>query len=235
MIISHRHKFIFIKTRKTAGTSVEIALSEHCGPEDVLTRFGPPEDEHMRLQLTGIGGQNYRLPLQRLRYSEARWAAKNRRVPRFRQHDTAELVRHYVRSNIWSEYLTFTIERNSFDKAVSRYHWHPGRTRPPMEEFFARSPVLHLSDWPAYTVNDDVIVDRVVRFEQLQDDLDEVTNLLSIPALSLPRAKGGHRPKKSHYSDALSPTSRARVELVCAKEICHFGYQWGPQNTDAAV
>ncbi|MEL6382956.1 MAG: chondroitin 4-O-sulfotransferase, partial [Cyanobacteria bacterium J06626_18] len=32
MIISHEYKFIFLKTRKTAGTSIEIALSKFCGP-----------------------------------------------------------------------------------------------------------------------------------------------------------------------------------------------------------
>ena len=36
MIVSHAHKFIFIKTKKTAGTSLEIALSKYCGAEDVL-------------------------------------------------------------------------------------------------------------------------------------------------------------------------------------------------------
>ena len=32
MIISHEHKFIFLKTKKTAGTAIEAALSELCGP-----------------------------------------------------------------------------------------------------------------------------------------------------------------------------------------------------------
>jgi hypothetical protein len=40
MIISHKHKFIFLKTRKTASTSTEFALNEICGPEDVVTPVG---------------------------------------------------------------------------------------------------------------------------------------------------------------------------------------------------
>jgi hypothetical protein len=39
MIISHKHKFIFFKTKKTAGTSIEIALSKYRGPDDVITPF----------------------------------------------------------------------------------------------------------------------------------------------------------------------------------------------------
>ena len=36
MIISHKHKFIFIKTKKTTGTSVEIFLSNICGLDDIV-------------------------------------------------------------------------------------------------------------------------------------------------------------------------------------------------------
>jgi hypothetical protein len=37
MIVSHEHKFIFLKTKKTAGTSIELALNALCGPDDVIT------------------------------------------------------------------------------------------------------------------------------------------------------------------------------------------------------
>ena len=40
MIISHTHKYIFIKSLKTAGTSVEAALSKHCGENDMVTPLG---------------------------------------------------------------------------------------------------------------------------------------------------------------------------------------------------
>ena len=36
MIISHRYKFIFIKTHKTAGSSMEMALGPLCGPDDII-------------------------------------------------------------------------------------------------------------------------------------------------------------------------------------------------------
>ena len=39
MIISHKHKFIFFKTRKTAGTSLQIALSEFCEDGDVRNKY----------------------------------------------------------------------------------------------------------------------------------------------------------------------------------------------------
>ena len=37
MIISHKYKFIFIKTRKTAGTTIEYNLSKYLGHNDIIT------------------------------------------------------------------------------------------------------------------------------------------------------------------------------------------------------
>ena len=48
MIISHRHKFIFLKAQKVAGTSVEVALAQHCGEDDIVTSisaFNPQWNE----------------------------------------------------------------------------------------------------------------------------------------------------------------------------------------------
>ena len=45
-IVSHKFGFIFCKTRKTAGTSLEVYLGRRCGPEDIVTPILPPNPEH---------------------------------------------------------------------------------------------------------------------------------------------------------------------------------------------
>ena len=44
LIISHRHRFIFIRTIKTASTTVEIFLRHYCGPDDVVTPLYADEE-----------------------------------------------------------------------------------------------------------------------------------------------------------------------------------------------
>ena len=58
MIVSHKHKFIFLKTKKTAGTSIELALSRLCGPADVIT---PLTADRRGAATGGRGAQNWRL------------------------------------------------------------------------------------------------------------------------------------------------------------------------------
>jgi hypothetical protein len=39
MIISHKYKFIFIKNRKVAGSSVEKYINPYLGDSDIITKF----------------------------------------------------------------------------------------------------------------------------------------------------------------------------------------------------
>ncbi len=63
MIYSRQSDFLFIKGRKVGGTSMEIALSILCGPEDIITPI-TPVDERERLRRGGRGAQNYSGPLR---------------------------------------------------------------------------------------------------------------------------------------------------------------------------
>ena len=52
MIASFSNNFIFLKTRKVGGTSLEIVLSSWCSGDDVCTAL-PPADERIRARFGG--------------------------------------------------------------------------------------------------------------------------------------------------------------------------------------
>ena len=123
MIVSHEHRFIFLKTRKTAGTSVEIALSGICGPDDIITPI-TPADEVLRADRRGP--QNFESPPL---------------VREATNHSPARKAREIVGEDVWRDYTKFTVERNPWDQVVSSYYW-AARTMadPPSFEVFVRRP-----------------------------------------------------------------------------------------------
>ncbi|MEO1297640.1 MAG: sulfotransferase family 2 domain-containing protein [Cyanobacteria bacterium J06636_16] len=231
MIINHRYKFIFLKTIKTAGTSLEIALSEFCGPEDVITRINNA-DEAIRQQLGFKGPQNYT-------FQGVYGEATNRTLQlqnnagdqkAFYNHAPAQFIRNHVSNCLWNNYFKFCFERNPFDKAISLYYFfiaeHPELPADITEHLRATS-VDYLSNWCRYTIEDKVAVDFVGRYETLSDDLETIRQRLGLPhPIRLPRAKGDFRKDRRHYSQVLPSDSRNWIATTCAKEMNHFGYAW---------
>jgi hypothetical protein len=236
MIVNHRYRFIFLKTRKTGGTSVEIALSKWCGPGDVVTAV-TAEDEAIRTQLGYVGPQNTEVALRRYSFGDFRRLIKEGRRKAFFNHAPLRFVRGSLSPRVWNSYFKFSIERNPFDKAISRYYWSArDMTDPPPIGRFLRdlNPRL-LSNWPIYADGEELGVDFIVRFERLQEDLAVVTQRLGIPGnLDLPRAKGGYRRDRRHYSEVLGPEDRVFLEQVCRREISAFGYEWEDRPTRQA-
>ena len=239
MIISHSRKFIFIKTFKTGGSSLEIALSKYCGKDDILTELDPPE-EALRRERYGIGAQNFERPL-RSYGALALWRRATRGTlrRRFGEHQSAYRVRESVGEDIWNSYFTFTVVRHPFDRCVSRYfysrerephvpresRWHTDR----IGEFLRYNPDRIVENWKLYTECDEVIVDFVARYEHLEADLAHVSERIGLPEnladeMAQIRAKGGMRPESATAETMLNDRHRALISLLCAKEMELFGY-----------
>jgi Sulfotransferase family len=227
MIINHRYRFIFLKTVKTAGTSVEIALSKFCTPEDVITPI-TDEDEQLRRALGYQGPVNCLVPFRR--YSVLDWSrflATRRRLGFF-NHAPAKFVRQHVEPDVWNTYFKFTVERNPFDKVVSKYYWDY-RGEPPLtlDEWIRQGKGSRIPAFDIYSLNGEVAVDRILRFEKLTEELDEITRHLGLPEpLQLPRAKGSFRKDRRHYREIMGEEGRRRLAAVYARELALLDYSF---------
>ena len=206
MIVSHAHRFIFLKTKKTGGTSMELALRQICGDDDIITPVSP-EDEVLGASLGARGPQNCTL-------SET--ALVN--------HMTAQEVKSLLPSHIWDNYYKFTIERNPFDKAISLYYWTYRKKdiRPQMQDFLANCSQDRISNWNIYTIEGIVAVDAIIRYEHLPVDLKSVEKAIGQKIPELPNAKSTQRLDRRHYQDVLSEEDISIIRRKCANEIACF-------------
>lgn len=230
MIVCHEHRFVFLKTNKTAGTSAEIALSTVCSDSDIITPVSPP-DETLRREYGGHPPANYLRPWRD--YSMTDWRRlllKRRRKLRFYNHIPAREARPLLGEKIWGSYFKFCFERNPWDRVVSYYYWYHRRGgAPSLSEFVAsdRPLVLKRRGIGLYTIDGELAVDRVCRFEDIKGELDDVAAHLRLPkALELPRAKSGIRKERTHYRDVLSGTDRERIAVLFADEIRLLRYTY---------
>jgi len=229
MILSHKYKFIFIKTAKTAGTSIEVFLSKHCGPNDVVTPIDPPVAEHQPRNYEGFINP---IPEIFQRPGKVVTTLKHSITSRekFYNHMPAREVRNRVPADVWNNYFKFCVERNPWDKVLSHYHMHAAREGGSLslDEYLARGrfPINYFR----YTDRSrtKIIVDRVLRYENLVTELGQVFAQLQIPfdgTLGV-AAKSEYRTDRRPYQQAFDDGQRGIVEKVFAKEIELFDYRF---------
>jgi hypothetical protein len=239
MLISHRKKFIFTKTVKTAGTSIEGYFEPYCLPE------GEWEAMHSRPEYegsTGIIGYRGRLA----KHHASKWY----------NHMAAELIRDRAGHEIWESYLKFTVIRNPFDKLISGFSMFErnksdysltqklkafnrrmrGKGKA-IDRISGKTPVERFRSWiqlggtisdqNKYKINGKNCVDYFIRFEHMQEDLKTLCKRLEIPfePEKLPNFKAGIRTKDTPIRDYYDEETEAIVRKTFDWEIEHFNYQ----------
>ena len=118
MLISHEYKFIFIKTQKTAGTALEMALRKFMGGLDIVTPLHR-KDERECSRLNIIAPQNFRAKWNTYGLSDAFEIIRKRRLKRrfYGLMPACELLAE-LPNKIWDNYTKISIERNPYDKAI---------------------------------------------------------------------------------------------------------------------
>jgi hypothetical protein len=229
MIVSHKHKFIFFKTNKTAGTSIEIALSKFCGEDDII----PPliaEDDAKRKELGYPGPQNYIVPFAN--YDLKQWwrFLGNPKRAVFRSHMYAHQAKRFLPSKVWQDYYKFGFERNPWDRAVSLYYWiYKEAPRPEFSDFLKSKEIYRLrrKGQGLYSIDGKTVVDRLYKFENLNEAMEDIAEILNLPEVpALPHAKGQTRKNKVSYRHMYSDADIKLIGEIFKNEIEAMGYEF---------
>jgi len=233
MIVCHRHRFIFVTTRQTTGTRVQLALADNCSPGDLMTGRETANDvarAHGSNVESAIGSGRF----GRLRSLDRLWHLVRGKQAGLPKHMSATEIRDVVGTATWDSYFKFCVERNPWEKAVALYDRRTRglQKRPPIADFLAKAGTESLSNYHLYTIDGVLAVDRVIRYEHLAAELQAVHNLLNLAApVVLPPEV--HLDDRRHYSTRLGATERAIIDAVCKREIETFGYGFAeiaPEN-----
>lgn len=212
MVVLHEPEVVFLKARKTGGTSLEIALSRFAQQNDVLT---PIDEDRFRRETPGFrSAQNF-----------ANFGAYNH-MP------FQELIRIAPQ---YQKFTTIAVVRNPFDMYVSMWFWlrHRGLAGENFFEFCQSQEQLLVANEELYCPNGSgFTLSRYLRYESLAHDIKDLER--DIPYLkglgywfSKIRAKANIRPKGASTLSIYSNWPAA-IELVAERhhaEISQFGYK----------
>ena len=251
-IVSHRHKFVFVRPRKVAGVSLQVSLSRVLGEDDVAYSYRPlrfvASRDDSRFRVVGAGAAVYG-----------------------GGHFLPDTVRRMVGEGAWSTYFKFTAARNPYDLLISflyfkfspsRYWrdvWWGGRSPRALVRNAPRALRLHglrrrflggrgreaveailrerlfdqIEDIPRfYSSRGAPYADYVVRFENLQRDYDALCGRLGLPPQTLSRINTKSKPPNVDYRDYYTDWSRGYVADLCRPMLDAFGYRFedGPSR-----
>ena len=205
MIISHKHKFIFIHINKCGGSSVTRALMPYLGPDD-LVLGGVKEAEKLSSE-----------------YLEKHGIYK---------HSSAAEIKAFIGEDTFNSYYKFAFVRNPWEKIVSTYFWFHktgwgkggkgDRVRERSFNEYVTSPFMdELSCSSFLFENDTLLVDDFYDISQLQSGLNAVCKKVGLPEIPLSKENASSH---THYSSYYTPQSKAYIAEKYSDDIETFGF-----------
>ncbi|WP_424833350.1 hypothetical protein [Ruegeria sp.] len=223
MMILREPKLVFIKTKKTAGSSIEIALGRHLKAGDFATPMSPEEETH-REGKRRIVRQSVRLLRER---SDGAIQARQ-------AHNGISVVNTYL-PDVADGCFSFCVERNPWDKAISAFYFWMHQRRieviDPNAMFsqFCKTRLNYFSDFGLYSKDGKIVVDRVLRFENLAEEFDQLMTERGLQDTSLGQMRVNAGIRKSSrfdlfYGENWRGDNVQVVADVFSNEIDAFGY-----------
>lgn len=224
MIISHKHRFIFVHIHKCAGTSITRTLLPFLGSDDLVLGCTPKYEK---------------------------LSNESRSKGSVYKHSTAADIREYVGENIWNDYFVFSFVRNPWDVVVSKYFWWhitPGEWDDSAKEKkrmimsmtfdqyvrqkqfdanFSLAKFLRTDDSRGSDRNPFPDIGLIGKYESLQRDFSQICRHLGLPQVNLAMANRSVQLRKNRpFATYYNKETKEIVEHAYQDDIRLFGYSF---------
>jgi len=248
MILSKKNKFVFIKGKKVAGTSLEVLLSDICGSNDIITPI-TPIDEQNRLKNGKRTAQNYgeNIEVHETYIRQLKNLPKNKLGEIVKAKGTyyshmpyAELVNLF--GNIPDDWIVFAVERCPYRKIISRananlnfkeYKSTGNTMRSSLEKLkqqiatiMKNKTFVNVKNIGLYKDKNGLLKTSILRHENLNEEVKDLMFKLSISEYpKLQHFKKGMLSNNLDLYDIFSPEQLRIINDVYHEEFECFGYK----------
>lgn len=156
MIIEKDRKFIFIKTQKTASTSIELQIANSIKGSSIITPQNPIETHDKENNSAG-----------------------------FASHCLASDLQYWMGKENFRNYFSFAVDRDPWEKTISLYYMYKsgGRLNTNSIDEFLDQGIFPIN-YPIYTDRFDhskIIVSQLIRYDRLNEELIKIFKEINIP------------------------------------------------------
>ena len=192
MIINNKRKFVFIKTPKTAGSSMEFYLSQFCGRDDTITELKKEEEQIKK---------KFKLPTKR-NYEFKKIKINIRQLKKFKflkkivlnDHSGLHILENQIKLNL-ENYFIFAFVRNPYHCIVSYFFWFLYERKVfsinylkklnkkelnILFKLFLRTQCQHWFSWIKNMIHSKKYKVHVYKFENVNVNIEKIREILSL-------------------------------------------------------
>lgn len=221
MIISHTHKYVYIRPMKTASSSVESYLKKHL--------FNSITDEHNKLK-TGLAGPHLNATQIKNGMNNDKWDAYLKMVTERNPWDKVVSLYYWeIKRQNPKIAINLNEIRNNKESAYKNFSvWFDRRVLPlKFEDVTQKNALSHRY----YFIGDEFINAHFVKYENLKDDLNEFMKMighqLKINEFNKYNEKSGVRPKwAKDYRQFYNDSQIEKIAEMCRETIKLLDYKF---------